>query len=95
MRHRTFIAINLPEEIKEKLAEYQLKWPELPCRWTKKENLHITLIFLGYLSDEELLNLSKITKEVAKRHPVFSLNLNKIYYGQEENPHCEPNRNCM
>ena len=81
MRHRIFIAINLPEEIKKKLADYQSKWPELPIRWTKKENLHITLIFLGYLNDEELLEICKITKEVASRNELFSINLNKIHYG--------------
>jgi len=81
MRHRTFIAINLPEEIKRKLEDFQSKWPELPVRWARRDNLHITLIFLGYLSDEELLEVLKITKEVALRNPAFSLNLSKICYG--------------
>jgi 2'-5' RNA ligase len=81
MGHRIFIAINLPEDIKKKLVDYQSKWPELPIRWTRKENLHITLVFLGYLNDEELLEVCKITKEVASKNPVFSVNLNKIYYG--------------
>ncbi len=81
MRHRIFIAINLPEDIKKKLADYQNKWLELPCRWTKKENLHITLIFLGYLSDEELLEILKITGEIAARQPTFSITLKKIIYG--------------
>jgi 2'-5' RNA ligase len=86
MQHRIFIAINLPENIKKKLTDYQLKWPELPCRWTKKENLHITLAFLGYLIDEELLEILKITKEVASRHEPFFINLNKILYGPLKQP---------
>jgi len=81
MRHRIFIAINLPEDVKRNLLDCQNKWLELPCRWTKKENLHITLMFLGYLSDEELLEVLKITKEVASRNPAFSINLKKILYG--------------
>ena len=81
MKHRIFIAINLPEDIKKRLEDYQGKWPDLPIRWTKKENLHITLVFLGYLTDDELLEICKITKEVASRHQSFSINLNKIYYG--------------
>jgi len=81
MKRRIFIAINLPEDIKKKLADCQGKWPELPIRWTKKENLHITLVFLGYLNDEELLEVCKITKEVASRNQSFSVNLNKICYG--------------
>jgi len=81
MRHRIFIAINLPGDIKRKLIDCQGKWLELPCRWTKKENLHITLIFLGSLSDEELLGVLKITKTVTQRHEPFSISLIKIYYG--------------
>lgn len=80
-RHRVFIAINLPEDIRKKLAEYQNKWPELPIRWTKPDNIHITLIFLGYITDEELLEVSKITKEVVLRHSPFFVNLSKICYG--------------
>jgi len=81
MRHRIFIAINLPEDIKKKLTDYQAKWLELPCRWTKKENLHITLMFLGYLSDEELLEVLRLTREVTQKHEPFSINLKKIIYG--------------
>jgi len=71
----------LPEGVKKQLLDYQSKWPELPVRWVKPENLHITLAFLGYLSDEELLEILRITKEVALRNNPFSINLNKICYG--------------
>jgi 2'-5' RNA ligase len=86
MRHRIFIAINLPEDIKKQISYYQKKWLELPCRWTKKENLHITLIFLGYLTDEEILDIIKITREAVFRHRPFTINLNKIIYGPPKKP---------
>jgi 2'-5' RNA ligase len=86
MRRRVFIAINLPEKIKSKLTEYQLKWPELPCRWTKRENLHITLKFLGYLTDEELIEFCQKIKEIASKKKVFSVKLNKICYGPLKKP---------
>jgi len=86
MRHRIFIAINLPEDIKKRLSDYQKNWPELPCRWTKKENLHITMIFLGYLNDEELLEVIKLVKEVVSQNQSFSINLNKILYGPPNKP---------
>ena len=81
MRHRIFIAINLPEEIKNQLLSYQAKWPELPIRWTKKESLHITLEFLGYLSDDELLKVCQNTKELAAEKKSFTITLDKICYG--------------
>ncbi len=81
MGHRIFIAINLPEDIKKRLENYQSKWPELPVRWTKKENLHITLEFLGYITDEELLKTFQNTRELALKHKSFFITLNKICYG--------------
>lgn len=86
MQHRIFIAVNLPENIRKKLSDYTAKWPELPCRWTKKDNLHITLNFLGYLTDEELLEVIKIVKEVAPRHDPFFINLRSILYGPKGKP---------
>jgi len=81
MKHRIFIAINLPENVRKKLEDYQRKWPELPIRWTKSYNLHVTLVFLGYLSDEEILEVCNVTREVAFQNPQFSINLKKIIYG--------------
>ena len=80
-KHRIFIAINLPSDIKRELSSYAEKWPELPAKWTEKDNLHITLEFLGHLSDEEVGEVCLAVKEVAERHNGFSLNINKILYG--------------
>ncbi len=81
MKKRIFIAINLPEEVKKKLLEFQKKWSDLPVRWTKKENLHLTLAFLAYLSDEELKKVLEATKEVAEKHPPFFIEITKIDFG--------------
>jgi len=80
-RHRVFIAINLPEEIKKELFSYSEKWSELPCKWTSKDNLHVTLEFLGALTDEEIGEVCVAVKAVAEKHKLFSLNLNSVCYG--------------
>jgi len=79
--HRIFIAINLPPEVKRFLSGYKKKWPGLPARWTTEKNLHITLVFLGYLTDWALGEICIVTKEVVKNHYPFNINLNKISYG--------------
>lgn len=79
-RHRIFIAINLPEEIKKDLSKYQERWLELPAKWTSKDNLHITLEFLGHLTDLELAEVCSVVGEVAKNHKPFSINLTNILY---------------
>lgn len=82
MRHRIFIAINLPEDIKKRLIEFRNKWPEeLPIRWVKTDNLHITLSFLGYVQDEEIPGICKIIEGVSSRREAFQISLKKIIYG--------------
>lgn len=83
-RHRTFIAINLPADIKKYLARYAEKFPDLPASWTPEENLHITMVFLGDLTDEELGEVCVTAKQVAASHEGFEINLNKVGYGPDE-----------
>ena len=80
-KRRIFIAINLPEEVKKELQMYQSKWPELPVRWTKLGNVHITLVFIGDVEDKDVADVSRIIKEVALRHSPFSVHLTKVCYG--------------
>jgi len=84
MKRRLFIAINLPENVKRKLIEYRQKWynlnPEL-IRWVNKFNLHITLIFIGYVSDDEMYNICNIVKETAKKHEPFFIRMERIIIG--------------
>jgi len=91
--HRIFIAINLPDNTKQKLTTYQKKIRGLfissvkgtpnnePVRWTRKDNLHITLNFIGYVNNDGILEIFEIVKKVASKHSPFLVNLNKICYG--------------
>ena len=81
MLKRVFIAINLPENLKKKLLEFQQKFKELPAKWVKKENLHLTLIFLGYLKDFHLEKVKEITNKVSKEFSPFSVFLKRACFG--------------
>ncbi|MEW5692148.1 MAG: RNA 2',3'-cyclic phosphodiesterase [Candidatus Hydrogenedentota bacterium] len=56
---RVFLGVPVTPDIRNKaseiIKEFKIKLPE--CRWTKLENLHITLKFYGEISDEELNNI--------------------------------------
>ena len=87
IKRRLFIAINLPEGVKKKLVDWQrnmsacLGQDSGEVNWVKKENLHITLVFIGYVSDDEMYEICKITGEVAKEHNPFFINLERIILG--------------
>ncbi|MEK7658616.1 MAG: RNA 2',3'-cyclic phosphodiesterase [Patescibacteria group bacterium] len=87
-KHRVFIAINLPKDIKNELNKFKSRFTLSQnenfgewAKWTAKDNLHITLEFLGNLTDVEIGEVCVTVKEVAERHNFFSINLNKILYG--------------
>ena len=50
---RTFIAIELPKEIKEYLARVQnkLKASGADVKWVEPANIHLTLKFLGEIDE--------------------------------------------
>jgi len=83
-KRRLFLAINLPENIKNKLLIYQKQWEDLPVRKVPKLNLHITLIFLGDTSTDQMYNIIKTSKHIAKKHKPFKINLQKILFGPSD-----------
>ena len=85
MLHRIFLAINIPESLKEEMLQVQNTLPEIPCAWTSKENLHFTLVFLGNTSDKELEEILLLAKGVGERHKKFSIILSRIQYGSSRN----------
>ncbi|MEM0379320.1 MAG: RNA 2',3'-cyclic phosphodiesterase [Nanopusillaceae archaeon] len=58
---RVFIAIDLPEEIKNKIVSYYKEIKGVHGKFVEKENLHITLKFLGELQPNIV---EKIKKEL-------------------------------
>lgn len=81
MNHRVFIAINLPQYVKNKFKEYRNKWYDLPARWTRPESLHITLVFIGYVSSEEMLEICRVTRETVRKVEPFNVGFKKILLG--------------
>lgn len=85
MLHRIFLAINIPESLKEEMLQVKDRLPEIPCKWTSKENLHFTLVFLGNTSDKELEEVLLLARGVGERHKKFSIALSRIQYGSSRN----------
>jgi len=62
---RTFIAIELPEEVRAYLAREQdrLRGAGGDVKWTRPEQLHLTLSFLGSVPADELDLLAEAVRE--------------------------------
>ncbi|EKD49723.1 MAG: hypothetical protein ACD_63C00064G0005 [uncultured bacterium] len=80
MTHRIFLALNLPTGVKSGLfkLQYKLNRKELPIRWTVKQNLHMTVLFLGNLNNWELDKACGIADNITSKFTKFEIEFIKI-----------------
>ncbi|MGI6551749.1 MAG: RNA 2',3'-cyclic phosphodiesterase [Bacillota bacterium] len=74
---RLFIAVELAEEMKDYLSRIQQAWQEGCSRanFSRRENLHLTIKFLGETRVEELPSIQAAMEEAARATAPFSLRL--------------------
>ena len=77
---RCFIAILLPDPIRRKIAELQeeMRHCGLKLRWVPPENIHLTLKFLGDITEQQAETVGSILKEAAGQTKVFELSIEGI-----------------
>ena len=74
---RLFVGINLPNEIKQTLLEFQTELRQLGVKgsWKSQDNFHITLEFLGELDFDNIPSITETLSKVARNHNSFKLNI--------------------
>jgi 2'-5' RNA ligase len=72
---RLFVAVHLPQEIRDGLAAVQerLRRAQADVSWVKPANLHITLKFLGETEPKRLERIGPVLAEAARNMAPFSL----------------------
>jgi 2'-5' RNA ligase len=77
---RTFIAIELPEEVKEYLRRLQgkLKKCDADVKWVAPQNIHLTLKFLGEIDEKKAGEIEEILTKTARQNPSFQIRASSI-----------------
>lgn len=77
---RTFIAVELLENIKKKIEEVQnpLKKTDTYISWVKPGNVHLTLKFLGEVEENKIEDVFYGTEKALKGAKSFSLSLKNL-----------------
>lgn len=72
---RAFIAVELPEDVIQKLARTQQKLKSTGARvkWVERQNLHLTMKFLGDVEFEEVNEISSVMAEAVKDVSSFTV----------------------
>lgn len=77
---RTFIAIELPQEIKDTLGRLQakLKVAGADVKWVEPKNIHLTLKFLGEIDEQAVSRISSSLEEVCRAGKPFTIELSSL-----------------
>ncbi len=81
---RVFIAIDIDDKIRKAIADLQkqiaskVDVKQGDIKWVEPNNIHLTLKFLGEISDEQLAEVNEIAKKVAQAHQKFTLDIESV-----------------
>lgn len=77
---RLFIAVNIPAEIKDKIEDIQrsLKRSGADVKWVEKDNLHLTLKFIGDVPEDKVLLIASELEPKLKGFGSFEIALSGI-----------------
>lgn len=81
---RIFVGISFKEDLQEPFSEVFRKLKtsagkkDLDIKWTRPENLHLTLNFLGEISDEQTQELCKKLSELASEIKPFTVSIKDL-----------------
>jgi 2'-5' RNA ligase len=72
---RAFIAIDVPASVQHALADIRQAFQELtlPLRWVQPTQLHLTLKFLGDISEAQIPDITRAMQRVAVEHAPFHI----------------------
>ena len=78
---RSFIAIELPEEVKKSLRELQAQLKtgsQAPVKWVEPNNIHLTLKFLGNVAADRIEEIGTVMTEAVRGTSPFSLEVTEL-----------------
>ncbi len=76
-RIRTFIAVELAAGVKDRLISLQERLGKSGSgvKWTRPDNLHLTLLFLGEVDELEVVSICRLVQRRARKHARFTLDV--------------------
>jgi 2'-5' RNA ligase len=74
---RSFLAFELPEEIKAIVTRVsgEIRKSSLEVRWVRPEFIHLTVVFMGDIESEQIAPIGESVSAVCSQHSPFTISL--------------------
>lgn len=70
---KLFFGVPLSAQIRNRLSRETAKWEDAPILPVRPEHYHVTVLFLGYVSDEDVAEASDIARDICAAHEPFDV----------------------
>ena len=79
-KKKVFIGIEIPEEVKKQLWGVSQSFQKFgyPIAWVGKVKYHLTLVYLGYITEKKLNTVIKILQKEVPKYSSFKVTLGGI-----------------
>lgn len=81
---KIFLGVRIPKEVAKRLGKRLEAWSDLPLRLTKERNLHVTILFIGFRYDEDIVLVAERLRELAPHIEAFDLLFDRVALMPEE-----------
>lgn len=82
-KKKIFVEIEVPGNLRRRLAQKIADWSELPIKWMKEENFHITVAFVGYVDESMIPDICEKVGEAVENFESFDLEFDRIELGPD------------
>jgi 2'-5' RNA ligase len=82
-KKKIFVEIEVPSNLKRRLTLKISDWSELPIKWMKEENFHITVAFVGYVDESMIPEICQKVNEAVENFEAFDLEFDRIELGPD------------
>ena len=89
MEIRSFLAFELPADIKKVITAVSRRGRELPLdmRWVKRDNIHLTVVFMGNVPEEKIQPIGESVKKVCTGTDPFDVSSGGLgFFGNRRHP---------
>ncbi|PID52453.1 MAG: hypothetical protein CR972_02070 [Candidatus Moraniibacteriota bacterium] len=79
MQRKIFIGIDVDVHLKKAITRSVKQWKDLPIKWHKEDSLHISLLSLGWVREDDVLDVIAVLASFCMEHATpFSVDFEKI-----------------
>lgn len=88
-KRKVFFGVSVPPKVARRIAGHMEAWSDWPLRPVRERNLHVTALFIGFRTDDDIAELVAGAQEACQMVEPFDILLDQTVFAPEEAKHAQ------